>query len=112
MVQEFYSTLQVVDIDEDKWEVYIHGQPIRISPYILSTYLRIPRQVGPYLAVDPATALSAEEIFRLMTGEDQYLVQSSVSQSSLPDFWNMFHLIFSIISSHMSSWASNGFASL
>ncbi|KAB1213358.1 hypothetical protein CJ030_MR5G003572 [Morella rubra] len=72
-VQELYSTLQDVDTDEDEWEVYIHGRPIRPSPDILSTYLCILRQVGAYSTVEPGTNLSAEEIFRLMTGEKQYL---------------------------------------
>ncbi|KAB1209948.1 hypothetical protein CJ030_MR6G020066 [Morella rubra] len=93
MVINFYSALQNFDTYEDKWEVYIRGRQIKISPDALSTYLCILRQVGAYPAVELATAFSPKEIFKLMTGEDQYLLQSSVSQSALPTFCRMMHLI-------------------
>ncbi|KAB1212550.1 hypothetical protein CJ030_MR5G006244 [Morella rubra] len=95
MVKEFYTALHNVDTYKDELEVYIHGRLIRISPDRLSTYLCISRQVGANPAVEPAMALSPEEIYKLITGEDQYLVQSLVSQSTLPSFWRMFHLIVS-----------------
>ncbi|KAB1226499.1 hypothetical protein CJ030_MR1G014081 [Morella rubra] len=66
----FYTALQNVDTYKDEWEDYIRGWPIRISLDALSTYLRIPRQVGAYPAVESATALSLKEIFKLMTRED------------------------------------------
>ncbi|KAB1206622.1 hypothetical protein CJ030_MR7G002278 [Morella rubra] len=46
LVQKFYSALQEVDIDTDKWKAIICGVQVRISPDILSHYLGIQRRLG------------------------------------------------------------------
>lgn len=70
LVQELYAVLQEVDTNEIEWGILIRGVTIRISPNIISRHLGIPRQVGAYLAVEHAVALSTKEIFRLMNGEE------------------------------------------
>lgn len=94
LVQEFYLVLQEVDTDADEWEIVIQGVQVKIFSYILSQYLGIQRRLGAYRTVEPSVVLPAKEIFQLIIGEYQYLIQSSVLQKFLPGFLHVIHLIF------------------
>lgn len=78
-MQDFYAALVYVDTDNESWVVTVRGVLVTVSLDVFATFLGIKRSHSAYPAVEVADLVPTEEVFKILSGQKEYMISSSMN---------------------------------